>query len=192
MSVGEYIGRAESRADARSLPSAFIKRWGTNPALIAVLAERTLAAIADLGRSPEDVEVVVTAHSLPARILDSGDPYAAELAETAALLAERASLPRWRTGWQSAGRTHEAWLGPDILDELSELAAEGAKAVVVCPAGFTSDHLEVCYDLDVEAKARAEELGLAFGRTASLNDDPRIAAALANLVIAADPSRAPS
>lgn len=187
MSVGEYIGRAREHADARGVPSNYVERWGANPTLIEVLAERTLDAIVALGRTAEGVEVVITAHSLPLRVLESGDPYPAELAETAALIAERASLPHWRTGWQSAGRTSEAWLGPDILEELDRLAAEGAEAVVVCPAGFTSDHLEVCYDLDVEAKARAEALGLAFARTASLNDEPRIAAALADLVIAADP-----
>ncbi|MGB9112314.1 MAG: ferrochelatase [Acidimicrobiales bacterium] len=190
MSVGEYTERARKRADTRRLRSNFIERWGTNPVLIDVLAEHTIDAIARLGSSPDEVEVVFTAHSLPVRILDSGDPYAAELAETAALVAEKAALHRWRTGWQSAGRTQEDWLGPDILDVLERLAAEGATAVVVCPAGFTSDHLEVCYDLEVEAKTRAEELGLAFARTASLNDDPRIATALAELVVAADPSPA--
>ncbi len=188
MSVGEYLERARERADTRRLRSNFIERWGTNPVLIDVLAERTLDAITGLGRKPDEVEVVITAHSLPVRILETGDSYPGELAETAALVADNAALPRWRTGWQSAGRTQEEWLGPDILDELDRLAAEGATAVVVCPAGFTSDHLEVCYDLDIEAKARAEELGLAFARTASLNDDPRIATALAELVVAADPS----
>lgn len=187
LSVGEYLARARERAAARHLPVGGIERWGANPVLIEVLAERTLAAIASLDRSPADVEVLVTAHSLPVRILDSGDPYPGEFSETASLVAERAGLPRWRIGWQSAGRTTEEWLGPDILDELADLASAGTTAVVVCPAGFTSDHLEVCYDLDIEAGARAAELGLAFARTASLNDDRRIAMALAQLVIAADP-----
>jgi ferrochelatase len=192
MSVGEYVARARQRAANLGIRSGFVERWGTNPTLIDVLAERTLDAISALGRPPDDVEVVITAHSLPVRILDSGDPYPAELAETAALLAERAGLFRWRIGWQSAGRSDEEWLGPDILEELDHLAAEGASAVVVCPAGFTSDHLEVCYDLDVEAKAHAEGLGLAFVRTESLNDDPRIASALAELIVGADPSPAPT
>ncbi|MGA8295702.1 MAG: ferrochelatase [Acidimicrobiales bacterium] len=187
MSVGEYVSRARAQASARDVPSGFVERWGANPTLIGVLSERTLEAIRSIDRSVGDVEVIFTAHSLPARILDEGDPYAGELTETAALVAEAAELVRWRTGWQSAGRTSDEWLGPDILDELTNLAAEGAKSVVVCPAGFTSDHLEVCYDLDIEAKQRAEELGLAFARTASLNDDARIAAALARLVVAADP-----
>jgi protoporphyrin/coproporphyrin ferrochelatase len=187
ISVGEYLERAKERAEVHRLPFGAIERWGTDPVLIEVLAERTLAAIASLDRLPDEVEVVITAHSLPMRILETGDPYAGELSESAALIAELAELPRWRVGWQSAGRTSEEWLGPDILDELANLASEGATAVVVCPAGFTSDHLEVCYDLDVEAKARATTLGLAFARTASLNDDPRIATALAHLVLAADP-----
>lgn len=187
MSVGQYIERARGQAESRGLRSAFIERWGTNPTLVDVLAERTLDAIASLGCAPDEVEVVITAHSLPVRILESGDSYPAELAETAALVAEAAGLPRWRTGWQSAGRTNEEWLGPDILDELNNLVAEGARAVVVCPAGFTSDHLEVCYDLDIAAKTRSKELGLLFARTASLNDDPRVASALAELVVAVDP-----
>jgi len=188
LSVGEYITRARKRAESIGLRASFVERWGTNPVLVDLLAERVLEAIARLAlRSGERVEVVFTAHSLPVRILDSGDPYPAELAETASLVADKARIASWRTGWQSAGRTTEEWLGPDILDLLVTLKDEGATAVVVCPAGFTSDHLEVCYDLDIEASKRAAELGLCFARTASLNDDPRLAAALAELVLRADP-----
>ena len=96
---------------------------------------------------------------------------------------QASGLDRWEIGWQSAGRTPEPWLGPDILERLRALPGEGVRAVVVCPAGFTSDHLEVLYDLDVEARQLAEELGLAFARTESLNAEPRICAALAELVI---------
>lgn len=190
MSVGEYIARARERAGRRRLKSGFVERWGSHPVLIDVLAERVLKEIDALGRTPAAVEVIFTAHSLPVRILESGDSYPAELAETAALVADKAGLARWRVAWQSAGRTDDAWLGPDILDELERLAGEGATAVVVCPAGFTSDHLEVCYDLDIEAAHRAKQLGVAFARTASLNDEPRIAAAIAELVASVDPSPA--
>jgi ferrochelatase len=187
-SVGEYLARARDRAEARGIAAAFLESWGAEPELVNLLARRTTAALASLGRRPpRDVEVVFTAHSLPKRFVALGDRYPEELTETAALVAARCGLVRWRTGWQSAGRTEEEWLGPDIGELLEAVAAEGARAVVVCPAGFTSDHLEVCYDLDVVAARRAAELGLAFARTASLNDDPGLAELLARLVVAADP-----
>jgi len=183
LSVGEYVGRAQRHADALGVASAFVERWGAEPALVEVLAERVRAAIDSVAPGPgARCELVVTAHSLPVRILEMGDPYPDELRETAELVAARAGATSFRTGWQSAGRTSEPWLGPDILEVLRELATEGAEAVVVCPAGFTSDHLEVLYDLDVDASALASELGLRFARTPSLDDEPRVAAALARRV----------
>jgi ferrochelatase len=187
-SVGEYIERARARSEARSVTTAFVERWGAEPELVELLAERTSAAIVSLGQlRPGSVEVVFTAHSLPARIISRGDRYPDELAETAALVAARCRLSRWRTGWQSAGQSEGPWLGPDILELLGVIASEGARAVVVCAAGFTADHLEVCYDLDIVAATRAAELGLGFARSASLNDDPGLARLLARLVATADP-----
>ena len=170
-----------------------MEHWHDDPVLVEVLAERVLEAIASLGRSPGEppddagLEVCFTAHSLPVRILAEGDPYPSQLERTAGLVAARAGLAHHRVGWQSAGRTPEPWIGPDVLELLRTLAAEGYEAVVVCPAGFTSDHLEVLYDLDVEARRLAEELGVAFARTASLNDEPRVAGALAARVAGARP-----
>jgi ferrochelatase len=187
-SVGEYLERARARTAARGVAAAFVKRWGAEPELIELLAGRTAAAVASLGgRATSEIEVVFTAHSLPERVVFLGDHYPDELAETAGLVAARCRLVRWRTGWQSAGRTEEPWLGPDITELLAAIANEGARAVVVCPAGFTSDHLELCYDLDIVAARRAAELGLGFARTASLNDDPGLISLLARLVSAADP-----
>lgn len=91
-------------------------------------------------------------------------------------------LARHHVAWQSAGRTPEPWIGPDLLSVLPQLAADGARGVVVCPAGFVSDHLEILYDLDVEAVAEAAKLGLAFARTKSLNDDPAFCTTLAHVV----------
>ena len=126
-----------------------------------------------------------TAHSLPARIVAEGDPYPDQLRATAESVAAQAGVARWRVAWQSAGRTPEPWIGPDIGEVLAELAAGGeVQGVLVCPAGFTSDHLEILYDLDVEARARAGDLGLAFARTESLNDDPRLCEAVAGAVLA--------
>jgi ferrochelatase len=126
--------------------------------------------------------VVFTAHSLPERILASGDPYRDELRATATAVARAVGLERWSIAWQSAGRTADAWIGPDILEALPKIAAAGASGVVVCPAGFVADHLEVLYDLDIEAAAAARELGLAFVRTVSPNADAGLVATLADVV----------
>jgi ferrochelatase len=183
LSVGEYIERAAERAAERGMEAAFVERWHDDDALVDVLAERVGDAVSSLGVArSERLELVVTAHSLPERILAAGDRYPDELQATAELVAARAGIASFRTGWQSAGRTPEPWLGPDILELLAMLADEGVDVVVVCPAGFTSDHLEVLYDLDVDASRVAAELGLRFARTASLNDEPRVAAALARRV----------
>jgi ferrochelatase len=180
LSVGEYGSRLAGRAGEHGMATTLIESWHDLPVLVELLAARVTAALEEL--TDGVVEVVFTAHSLPARILENGDPYPAQLEATAAAVAERAGIERWRTGWQSAGRTPEPWLGPDLREVLRALAGEGAGGVVVCPAGFTSDHLEVLYDVDIEAKAVAEELGLRLVRTASLNDDPALCLGLAQLV----------
>ena len=187
LSVGEYLERAALAAKTYDLPATFVRHYGSEPELVELLASRAEDALSLL--RPElaaEAEVLFSAHSLPARILESDDPYPTELAETAALVANAAGLRRFRTAWQSAGRTGEPWLGPDIVEVLGELASSGTRAVVVCPAGFTSDHLEILYDLDVAAAERARRLGLSFVRTASLNDDPLLARLLARLVVDLD------
>ena len=102
--------------------------------------------------------------------------------ETARLVAERAGLERWSFAFQSASPTGEPWLGPDVLEELERLKAAGVDSVLGAPVGFVSDHLEILWDLDIEARERAAELGLGWARTASLNDDPAFISALAGLV----------
>jgi ferrochelatase len=156
--------------------------------LIELLAERVGRALESLGhegvqaRADGELLLLVTAHSLPVRVVADGDPYPDQLRRTAELVASASGLERFDIGWQSAGRTPEPWLGPDILDRLRALPGEGARAVVVCAAGFTSDHLEVLYDLDIEASRVAAGAGVAFARTASLNADPGLCAALAGLI----------
>ncbi len=187
LSVGEYLERAALAAKAYDLPATFVRHYGSEPELIELLASRVEDALRSL--QPElatGAEVLFSAHSLPARILESDDPYPAELAETAELVANAAGLRHVRTAWQSAGRTADPWLGPDIGEVLEQLANAGTRAVVVCPAGFTSDHLEILYDLDVVAAERARQLGLTFVRTVSLNDDPLLARLLARLVLHED------
>jgi protoporphyrin/coproporphyrin ferrochelatase len=179
-SIGEYHTRAGEAAAARGLGYTGIDRWHDEPAWLDAQAERVRAARAPL---PERTTVLFTAHSLPERVLE-GDPYADELEESAAAIAKRAELgDAWGLAWQSAGRTPEPWRGPDVLDVIRELGAgDEGSGVVVCPQGFVSDHLEVLYDLDVDATRVAGEVGLAFARTASINDEPAVMAALAERV----------
>ena len=180
LSVGEYAKRAEATATEAGVYLTMVKSWHLAPGYVDLLAGFVTGELKRLDVSP--VEVVFTAHSLPTRILDMGDPYPDQLAETAAAVAAQAGVDRWSVGWQSAGRTPEPWIGPDILAVLPTLRDAGAAGVVVCAAGFVSDHLEVLYDLDVEARAAAEALGLAFTRTPSPNADPGFCAAVAGVV----------
>lgn len=187
-SIGQYVERAGGRAAERGLSSTFVEHWHDEPVLVELLAERVRAAVdalGDAGRTAIDrgeFILLVTAHSLPVRVVAGGDRYVDQLRRTGELVAAAAGVDRWEIGWQSAGRTAEPWLGPDILEVVRSLPERGIRAVVVCPAGFTSDHLEVLFDLDVDARRVAGEVGLVFERTASLNADPRLCAALAGLV----------
>jgi ferrochelatase len=189
-SVGEYITRATTAATTAGMQSAFIEDWHDNDTLISLLAAGVVAAYSAAGGVPADtdLQLLVTAHSLPLRIIESGDGYDKRLLETAELIAAATGVAEWRVAWQSAGRTPEPWIGPDVLEVIGALPEAGFTGVVVCPAGFTSDHLEVNYDLDIEAKGLAENLGLRFARTRSLNDDERLCGALASLIEAAAPS----
>jgi ferrochelatase len=172
MSVGEYRERVEHALRGRA-ELVFVESWHDDAAFVDVLAGRVRGT---------DAHVVFTAHSLPARILGEGDPYRDQLLETSALVAARAGLENWSFAFQSSSTTGEPWLGPDILDELNALHTRGVRAVLVAPVGFVSDHLEILWDLDVEARERAAELGLELERIESLNDDPAFVAALAGIV----------
>jgi ferrochelatase len=186
LSTGLYLDRFRDAAAAHGLDAAAIERWGLDEAYLAFEAG---AVLHELQRLPERTKVVFTAHSLPRRILAAGDPYPDELRATAQAVASRVGLAPWAgwcTAWQSAGRTDEPWLGPDILQVITDLAAsDGSAGVLVCPCGFVSDHLEILYDLDIEARRHAARLGLAFARTACVNDDPAVLGALAERVLAA-------
>jgi ferrochelatase len=180
LSVGQYHERARAaRRRARYTP---VPSWHRHDTLVDLLAERVLEGLHQFPAGA-DVETLFTAHALPARVLGLDEPsYPYQLRETAEAVAARAGLTRWRLAWQSAGRTPEPWLGPDILEVVPRLAEEGAAGVLVCPAGFVSDHLEVLYDIDVEARGVAERAGLRLVRTRSLNDDPRFVGMLADIV----------
>jgi ferrochelatase len=183
-SVGEYHERAAKAAVAAGITYAAIERWHLEPAYLdfqAAAVTRTLAAM------PANTKVLFTAHSLPQRVIAAGDPYAELLRESADAVARRAGLAPWggwSVGYQSAGRTPEPWLGPDVRTVIEELAASpGATGLLVCPLGFVADHLEVLYDLDIEARRHADERGLDFARTPVVNDDPAVMGALADRVV---------
>jgi ferrochelatase len=128
--------------------------------------------------------VLFTAHSLPERVRTNGYPYPDQMVHSAELIAAEAGIDNWRVAWQSAGRTPEPWIGPDILEVIKALPDEGIGAVVVCPVGFVSDHLEVLFDVDIEAKAVADTAGVTLVRTPSLNADPEFLDILAKVVVA--------
>jgi ferrochelatase len=172
LSIAGYRERLEAALQGRA-DLIFVESWHDNEPFLDVLASRVRGF---------DGHVVFTAHSLPERIVRDGDPYRDQLLETSRLVAERAGLADWSFAFQSASATGEPWLGPDILEELDRLAANGARRVLVCPVGFVSDHLEILWDLDVEARQRAGELGLELDRIQSLNDDPAFVDALAGVV----------
>ncbi|MEO7837142.1 MAG: ferrochelatase, partial [Acidimicrobiales bacterium] len=149
LSIGEYCDRVARTGAEHGVDVATVRSWHLAAPYVDLLAGGVTEAVAGLDLPASDVEVLFTAHSLPARILQTADPYPEQLAATASVVADLAGIERWRVAWQSAGRTPEPWIGPDILEVLRQLAGEGrTRGVVVCPAGFVSDHLEVLYDLD--------------------------------------------
>ena len=172
LSIAGYRERLEAALDGRA-ELVFIESWHDHEPYLEALAERVRGTAA---------HVVFTAHSLPERILREGDPYREQLLATSRLVAERAGLERWSFAFQSASATGEPWLGPDILEELERLAADGARAVLAAPVGFVSDHLEILWDLDVEGRERAAQLGLEFDRMPSLNDDAQFVRGMGDLV----------
>ena len=183
--VVQYHERACAAAGPVGLEYLSVASWHLEPALIAFLDRAVRDASATL---PSPPKIIFTAHSLPQRHDEESDAYRAHLRETAAAVARRTGLAewsQWAIAWQSAGRTPEPWMGPDILTVLRDLGgSEGAQSVVICPCGFVADHLEVLYDLDIEAARVARELGLVFARTRSVNADAAVMDALAALVVA--------
>lgn len=173
LSIAGYRDQLESALAGRA-ELCFVESWHDEPNFVDLLADRVRGS---------DAHVVFTAHSLPERILATGDPYRDQLLETARLVAERAALGRlWSFSFQSESPTGEPWLGPDILDHLADLRAQGVESVLVCPVGFVSDHLEIRWDIDVEAQERARELGMRLERIEMPNDDPAFVRTLAGIV----------
>ena len=190
MGSGEYHRRAEAAvsADGTGIGYLPVHGWHDAPGFAGLLAARLDAVLGPALAAGGPVALFFTAHSLPTRVVAEGDPYPAEVrasAEAVAAASALAGRTTWSVAWQSAGRTADPWIGPDLLDEIRRVAAGGAGTVVVCPIGFVSDHLEVLYDIDVEALAVARSCGVTLSRTPSLNDDPEFVAVLSGVVQAA-------
>ena len=172
LSIKGYRDQLEQALAARA-ELGFVDSWHLEPGFVELLADRIRGT---------DAHVVFTAHSLPARILEMGDPYQDQLLETSSAVAAAAGVESWSFSFQSESPTGEPWLGPDILDHLAALSADGVEHVLVCPVGFVSDHLEIRWDLDVEAQEKAAALGMRLERIEMPNADPAFIRTLAAIV----------
>lgn len=188
MSSGAYYQKLLEAQTALSAPLAldFIESWYDRPFLIAALAEKVRAAAGQFpGEAARQIHYLFTAHSLPARLIDEGDPYAEQLHTTARLLAAELGLAaeQWSFAYQSAGAAPGEWLGPAVEETLPLLAKAGKKDVLVTPVGFMADHVEVLFDLDVEAQEIARPLGMRLVRSGSLNAAPVLIEGLAGMIL---------
>ena len=169
----------------RPLPVSIPGSWHTQPRFLQAIAQRVQEALAGFPDGVRDeVQVLLTAHSMPRRVVANEPVYIAQLKQTARRVAELVGLPseRWGFCYQSAGHTPEEWLKPDFADVMPLLAAAGQRHVLIAPIQFLADHLEILYDIEVGAREQAEEHGLSFARIASLNTSPLFIAALADVV----------
>ena len=182
LSIGGYedsVRRGLARKHSK-VPFVMVKSWHTEPSLITALSTRVSNMLKEIAGSGGTM-VVFTAHSLPLRVVSDDDPYRAQLLETSQLVAREAGVTDWDFAFQSASGPTGTWLGPSLQEKISEFSNKGIKRILVCPVGFVSDHLEILYDLDVEARDYANSHGIALTRTLSLNDDPMFIEALAEV-----------
>ena len=185
LSIQTYNDRANQEAEKLGGPKIkTVDSWHDHPGFIRLWAKRVQETLSAIPEEERDQTVVIfTAHSLPEKILQTGDPYPEQLKETAKLIAEKAQIPHYAVGWQSAGRTPEPWLGPDVLDLTRELYEQkGYRSFVYCPVGFVADHLEVLYDNDIECKQLTDELNANYYRPPMPNVDPEFIRCLADVV----------
>jgi ferrochelatase len=181
LSIGGYadaVKRGLARTD-RPVPFTMVESWHDQQPLITALSRRVHEGLEKFP-DPSNVVVLFTAHSLPKKFVQADDPYWKQLQETSGLVATKSGIKSWDFAFQSAGHPIEAWMGPSIKEKISELFRKGFREMLVCPVGFVSDHLEILYDLDIEAKGHALSLGVRLERTSSLNDDPEFINAIAS------------
>lgn len=183
LSIGGYedtVRRGLVRKNS-NIQFVMVKNWHTQPLLIKALSARVSKGLHEMTESGPTI-VIFTAHSLPLRAVSTDDPYGAQLLETSQLVANDANVTDWDFAFQSASGPDGTWLGPSLKEKISELSMRRIKQILVCPVGFVSDHLEILFDLDVEAKEYANSLGIALSRVPSLNVDPMFIEALGAVV----------
>jgi protoporphyrin/coproporphyrin ferrochelatase len=184
-SVKSYNGRAKEEAEKLGGPTIHsVESWYLEPKFIEYWVEKVKEAYGEMSAEEKaSAALIVSAHSLPEKILLSGDPYPSQLQETADLVAKGAGVENYYVGWQSAGNTPEPWLGPDVQDLTRDLHQQhGYKAFVYTPVGFVSDHLEVLYDNDTECKAVTDEVGASYYRPEMPNSHPKFIEAMASAI----------
>ncbi len=181
LSIGGYadaVRRGLART-GRSVPFTMVESWHDEQSLITTLSRRVHDGFGKF-KDPSTAIVLFTAHSLPKKSVQDDDPYWEQLQETSQLVATKSGIKSWDFAFQSAGQPVDSWMGPIIKEKIIELSGRGFRELLVCPVGFVSDHLEILYDLDIEAKSYARSLGMRLERTASLNDDPEFINAIAS------------
>jgi ferrochelatase len=187
MSIAKYQAKIADGLDMYRgmIDFAHVDSYHDAPGLIEVLADRVRTGLAEWPEAKRDsVHVIFSAHSLPSRIVRNGDPYDMQVRETAKLVAQRAGLPdeRWSWSYQSAGRSPEPWLGPTLPEHLEEIAKSGVRDVISVPVGFVCDHVEILYDIDIDAQRVASGLGMRLVRPPAINDDPRFVQQVADVI----------
>jgi len=181
LSIGGYadaVKRGLARTQ-RATPFTMVESWHDQQSLITALSRRVHNGLEKFN-DPSNAVVLFTAHSLPKKFVQDDDPYWRQLQETSQLVATKSGVRSWDFAFQSAGQPIDSWMGPSIKEKITELSGKGFRELLVCPVGFVSDHLEILYDIDVEAKGYASSLGSRLERTASLNDDPEFINAIAS------------
>ena len=182
LSTGGYKQALEKAVEGLQVQVDFIESWCDNPLFHQALEEKIRDSLRQFPESAK-VQVIFTAHSLPDRILQQNDPYPKQLQSSCEAVAKLSRIDNWSFAYQSAGKTNEKWLGPDILEALNDLSLKGdTDHVLVVPIGFVADHLEISYDIDIEAQLFASARGLNLKRTESLNASPAFINALADVV----------
>jgi ferrochelatase len=187
LSTGAYRARLQEAVEALGQPLEVrdVDDWHTHPRFIAAIVERVREALGRLAReTSEPPYLLFTAHSLPVAAVAQGDPYDAQLRETTDLVVRALGIApdRWQFCYQSAGASAGPWLGPPLVEVIADLARAGRRNLLVVPIGFVSDHVEILYDIDIEARGVAERLGARLSRTVSLNTSPPFIEALADVV----------
>ena len=188
MSIGKYWGKIEEAQEMHgsNIKFTLVNSWYQQPKFLQALEEHVKAGLEKFSPDVRDkVKIVFTAHSLPERLIKMGDPYDDQLKDNAKIVAERLGDVDWMFSYQSAAETGEPWLGPQIEDVVVDLASQGYKHMLVAPVGFVSDHVEILFDIDIEAKQIADEHGVQLERIESMNSSPLFIGAVADAIVEA-------